>query len=416
MNRDTEIYFSSIIFNGYQDGFWNGLYPELTEGGKFMIDLGRRINPNRFVTRNGEWSLPWNQTLPPEFKMPELDLGFNKTFEQVTNERAQEIKHRINKNDQHFAVMYSGGIDSTVVLSALIKNLSIKELENVVVCASSHAIVENPQFWKKFIYGKFKIIDSAKTKYDDLIEKGYFAITADEGDCIFGTALGLTLYTNYDHYLTKVSSNMRPRLESLKGKFTDPDVHYSAYKDVILEHFKIASNPAFAESFYNKFEKNIQTSSIKINSLHDYFWWMIFNIKYLNCSVRGAIYYNDRVSTEYVVKLGIINWFNGQDYQRWSMVNNNNGQKIIKGPATYKMAARQYIYDLDKNDWYFYFKIKLESLGLSIIHDQDVSNTPLNMRPNARFGIDTDYNLLYIDDPTVQDYIKHHLINYQKDW
>ena len=80
------------------------------------------------------------------------------------------------------------------------------------------------------------------------------------------------------------------------------------------------------------------------------------------------------------------------------------------------MAARQYIYDLDKNDWYFYFKIKLESLGLSIIHDQDVSNTPLNMRPNARFGIDTDYNLLYIDDPTVQDYIKHHLINYQKDW
>jgi len=105
MNRDTEIYFSSIIFNGYQDGFWNGLYPELTEGGKFMIDLGRRINPNRFVTRNGEWSLPWNQTLPPEFKMPELDLGFNKTFEQVTNERAQEIKHRINKNDQHFAVM-----------------------------------------------------------------------------------------------------------------------------------------------------------------------------------------------------------------------------------------------------------------------------------------------------------------------
>ena len=43
MNRDTEIYFSSIIFNGYQDGFWNGLYPELTEGGKFMIEMGRSM-------------------------------------------------------------------------------------------------------------------------------------------------------------------------------------------------------------------------------------------------------------------------------------------------------------------------------------------------------------------------------------
>jgi hypothetical protein len=271
-------------------------------------------------------------------------------------------------------------------------------------------------FWKNFIWGKFRIRDSSQNKYDDLIEAGYVAITADEGDCIFGTALGLTLYSNYDKYLDNVSSTSKVRLEAIKNKLTSADVHYSEYKDIILQHFSIASNPNFAESFYDKFEKNIQTSTVPIQSLHDYFWWMIFNIKYLNCSVRGAIYYNDRVPCERAIKKGIINWFNGTDYQLWSMVNNNNREKIDFGPASYKMAARRYIHDLDKNDWYFYFKIKLESLGLSIVHDQTVIGIPTDLRPNARFGMDSNYNLLYIDNPNVQDFIKSNLIDYKKDW
>jgi hypothetical protein len=416
LQKDSTLYFSSIIFNGYQDNFWNGLRPELSEGGTFMLDLAKRINPNRFVTRNGEWSIPWKQEIPPGFEMPAYDVNFSKSFEQVTDERALEIKRRINENSEMFAVMYSGGIDSTIIMAALIKNLTTAELTHIIVCASSHAIIENPMFWKNFIWGKFRIRDSSQNKYDDLMEAGYIAITADEGDCIFGTALGLTLYSNYDQYLDNVSSTSRSRLEAIKNKLTSADVHYSEYKDIILQHFSIASNPDFAESFYDKFEKNIQTSTVPIQSLHDYFWWMIFNIKYLNCSVRGAIYYNDRVPCERAIKQGIINWFNGADYQRWSMVNNNNREKIDFGPASYKMAARRYIHDLDKNDWYFYFKIKLESLGLSIVHDQTVIGIPADMRPNARFGMDSNYNLLYIDNPNVQDFIKSNLIDYKKDW
>jgi hypothetical protein len=43
------------------------------------------------------------------------------------------------------------------------------------------------------------------------------------------------------------------------------------------------------------------------------------------------------------------------------------------------------------------------------------SNLP-NGRPTARFGITTDYKLLSIDDTSVQEYIRHHLNNYQLDW
>lgn len=416
LKKDDPLYFSSIIFNGYQDDFWNQIREESGEAGKFIIDLGKRINPNRFVTRHGEWSLPWKQELPPTFEMPDYDPLFPKSFSQVTDERALEIKKLINEHNQKFAVMYSGGIDSTIVLCALIKNLTSEELKNVVVATSSHAIVENPVFWQKFIYGKFEILDSASMKYDTLIEMGYRPITADEGDCIFGTALGLTMYTNYDAYLVDMDQESRSRLAAIKGKITSDEVHYSQYKDIIVKHFSQPHDPTFGENFYNKFVKNIETSSVPIYSLHDFFWWMIFNIKYLNCSIRGAIYFNDRIPVKTAIYDWIINWFNGADYQRWSMANNNNGEKIGYSQSTYKMAGRKYIYDLDKNPWYFHFKVKLESLGGSIVYAQNNAGLTKEQHPNARFGLDKDFNILYIDDPVVQNYIRENVIDYKKDW
>jgi hypothetical protein len=224
------------------------------------------------------------------------------------------------------------------------------------------------------------------------------------------------MYTNYDAYLVGMDQESRSRLSAIKGKITSDEVHYSQYKDVIIKHFSQPHDPMFGENFYNKFVKNIETSSVPIYSLHDFFWWMIFNIKYLNCSIRGAIYFNDRIPVKEAIYDWIVNWFNGADYQRWSMVNNNNGEKIGYSQSTYKMAGRKYIYDLDKNSWYFHFKIKLESLGGSIVYAQNNDNLPTEMHPNARFGLDKDFNILYINDPVVQNYIRENIINYKKDW
>jgi len=416
LDKDDSLYFSSIIFNRYQDKFWNNLYSEAPKGGKFFIDLARRINPCRFVTRNGEWSLPWNQEIPIGFEMPEYDPEFSLSFSEVTDRRAGEIKSLINDRGQKFAVMYSGGIDSTLILCSLIKNLTDEELKNVAVCTSSHAIIENPNFFLNFVKDKFTIIDSNTHKYDDLIERSYRPITADEGDCIFGTVLGLSLYNNYDYLVSGLSEDSKRNLESIKNRFTDDSVHYSQYKDVIIKHFSVDTDTKFGEKFYEKFERNIQTATVPVYSLHDYFWWMIFNIKYLNCSVRGAIYFNDRIHCKEAINDWIINWFNGQEYQLWSMANNNNGEKIGLTASTYKMAAREYIYDIDRNPWYFNFKIKLESLGGSVVVSQKLDHLPVERRPNARFGLDKDYNVLFIDDEDVQRYIIKNILKYRKEF
>ncbi len=408
-----KLYFHSLSFNGYQDNTLNNIYKECNTAGRFFIDISKRVNPSRFISRNGEWSLPWDQVLIPGFEMPAYNPNFDMSFSEVTDKRAQEIRTRIHAGEK-FAVMYSGGIDSTVVLASLIKNLTQEETQSITVCASIDSVIENPNFWNTFVLNKFKVIDSKTVKYDDLIEMNLTPITADEGDCIFGTLMGLTLYNNFDYYISELSPKTRERLLLMKDKISSGDVHYSVYKDLIIKHLSVKDNPDFGRLLYEKYHWNIQTSSVPVYSLHDFFWWLIFNVKYLNCSVRGAMYFNDRIDYKTAI-YRIFNWFNGTDYQQWSMVNNNNGQKIKKSLATYKSAARDYIYELDHNEYYKHFKLKLESL-FNIVRTQDVKQLVVNQRPAARIFMTDKFEMLSIDDGNTVKFLKDSLLNYKIDW
>jgi hypothetical protein len=416
LNNNSSLYLSGITYNYYQQDFWESTRAEAGSGGKFMLDLSMLYKPQRFVSRNGEWSLAWPQQIPPGFEMPTYNASFNKSFKDISDDRAREIANLINLKNQKFVVMYSGGFDSTIIMAALIKNLTQEELKNVSVCANGHSMIENPTFWKKFIWNKFKIYDSAQYKYDDLIELGLRPITADEGDCIFGTMSFLELQQNYEYYLEKVSLESRVHLSNLKSKMTSPDVHYSEYKDLIIQHWSTTNSPNLGKDWYDKFDKNIKTATVPIYSLHDYYWWILFNIKWVSCAIRISVFLNDRLDYGTVINDWAVNWFSSVNYQQWAMVNNNNGEKIESGPTTYKMAARKYIHDLDKNDWYYFFKLKLGSLGPNVMYHQEVSNLPKRLTPNARFGIDSDYNLLSIDDRDVQDYIRYHMSQFERDW
>lgn len=420
MKLDDTLYFSNIRREqDEEDSFFYKNYDNLPKSAQFFLDIGNRFSYHRFVTRNeGEWTLPWKQACIPDFVMPKYDPNFKKTFSEVTDNRALEIKSLIN-GGQKFALMYSGGMDSTAVLVSLLKNLSKEELESIVICCSIHSIIENPEFWKKYIYGKFKIFDSNEYLYDDYINMGYRPITADEGDCIFGTSIGLQLYHNYDHYVNLMKEDTRANLLKYKYKISDNDVHYSIYKDIIIRYLALDDTPKgleFGRILYEKYVRNIETSSVPVNSLHDFFWWLIFNVKYLNCSVRGAIFFNQTMPVRQCID-NIFNWFNGYEYQQWSMNNNNNGTKIRKTLATYKHVQKEYIYDFDKNDWYFYFKTKLESLGNLGIKGKNQRDNPNSLVPIRYIvGINDSYEKLDITNLAIQNYFMENLMNYQIDW
>ena len=73
---------------------------------------------------------------------------------------------------------------------------------------------------------------------------------------------------------------------------------------------------------------------------------------------------------------------------------------------TYKWAARKYIYDFTKDDWYLNFKLKIKSLHRLKPQGNERHNVD---NIENRFAIDTNYNLVSLNDPGVKEYIEHYL-------
>lgn len=392
-------------------------YDKLSDGGKFHINVCRLLGNNMLQPRMGEWSLPWNVKVMPGYEMPKYDPNFKKTFSDVTDEFAQQIKYLINTKGLQFMVFYSGGIDSTVCLTALLKNLSARELANIHVNLSMDSIIENPTFFKNHIEKKFanRIHNSDIVDYSKAIHTGYVPITLDQGDTLFGTELGTGMYAKYNELINYISEGSRKQLIDLHDKVISLDTHYSKYEELIIAYFSIPKsgeykfNPDFGKKFYRKVVKNIETSNVPIHTLHDFFWWTIFNIKYMFCAFRAPLHYGDEKDIEYSLKGGIVNWFGTEDYQKWSMANNNNGEKI-SGPShlQYKWAARKYIYEFDKDDWYFNYKMKIGSLRNIFVRNY--------AKMESNFALGTDFKLIPIETPEAHEFLLEKLQNYKLDW
>lgn len=381
-----------------QPFYWASLLlkrPELEElsgtmsaGAQFWIDFYLRNTDNHYMAgaRDGVWRLPWETKVTPNFEIPEYDPKYLKTFEQITDESAMRIARLID-DDCSVVLYYSGGIDSTVVLASLIKNLTKDQLRAVTICMNQDSIIENPNFYQKYINGKMNVLNSNRFTVDQFTQsENVYVITADGGDNIFGTDLGVRFYKHYN---------------------LDPNLPYISHVDELVEHLGTASNIKLGKQLFCKVQANIitKTNKVPIYSLHDFFWWMIFNIKYMHCNQRLAIMYYQGDDLRSAIQERIIGWYTSHDYQLWSMANNSNGQKIGFGATDYKKVARDYIYDLDHNEWYFFFKEKLGSQEYMM----NKSSVPLS----DAFSMDTNYKISKLSDPGVREYVLDALNEYK---
>jgi hypothetical protein len=395
---------------------WSKLYREVPEKARYWLHLARRFRPNTLVARCGVWAAPWPMAVHPQLQMPAYDAAFNKTFSEVSDQRALEIRELIRQG-KRLALFYSGGIDSTVCAVGLLKNLNAEELREVAFCCNINSATENPVFFDKFIRNRITVIDSNRTQYSDLIAQDYYPITADTGDDIFGTEQATQFYFDYARLVNELAAP-GPGRAQLRRYQDDPklmELPYAYFVDLLIPFLSPDFRPGIrpekydrkiGEWLYQKIVRNIETAAFPIYSLHDFFWWIIFNLRYTHCALRGPLFYYSGQDVKTAITKYLVNWFNTADYQRWSMANNNNGQKIRRATAIhYKWAARSYIYDFDRNDWYFKYKIKSVSLYGLLQNNFDAFN--------MLFALDSDYRLHWLSDAAVRHEFEEGLQNFQ---
>lgn len=302
-----------------------------------------------FYNRKGTNFLPtkYNMQNLPGFCMPNIDPNYNNSWEQVSDKRCVEL--RKTHFDRPWTVLWSGGIDSTVIMTSIIKNLPKSDYENITVACSAMSIWENPRFYFDYIKPNFKIVHSEWATSKEAIDQEVYMINGEPADQLFG-GVGIS-----------------PNLIFHDASFMKKNIR--THKNNAIDFLSSKTDKKFAEWYCDVVITNAATAGVEINTLHDMLWWANFNHTWAAIKFRYLLYghwKNIKNASFFLDKF--IHWFDSDDYQSWSLYNQTNDQVFNKTAAEYKLAAKKYIYSLDRNNYYYTYKTKTGSGDISFLN------------------------------------------------
>lgn len=292
-----------------------------------------------FMPSDRSRDVAWGITTLVEDRYPDLSIPYINTFAETTDLRAQELIGVVDNKDLPIVVYWSGGIDSTVILSALIKNWPKHLLDRVLVKMNRASYFENPWFFDK-------VITKNNLKIQDLIGdwQDYFILTGSCADSLWVQADVVEL-----EILWPGSSKW-----SMVSK-----------KDSLIQWISSKSREEIAHKMYDMVVESSQRVGVELDTFEDFYWWWNFNFVYTGQLYK---YLDDYCSAQSRIDLSLwrqqhLGWYHTDSYQSWSAWNRSNGIKINKTVRSYKWPAKQYIFELDGNHWYRDYKTKIGSGG-----------------------------------------------------
>jgi len=285
-------------------------------------------------------------------------------FETQTDLRSLELKEKL-KTFERVYVFWSGGIDSTLVLTAILKNWSMSELQSLTVVCNHNSIKEHSSFYHRFILNKLDTVStdlfySDKEKFDS---KNIYVSTE--------TADALIAYSEIKEFGSRYP-----------GLFKKS---YKKHTKEILEYF---GNDYYAYHSYEQILSSLKKNSVEVDTIFDFLWWINFNWGF-DLEVYYMLWtysiWPEHIDTRSFLQNNIFDWFKTVEYQNWSVGAIGSSDKIRDTIESNKFVYKKYIFDFDKDLEYFLYKTKEPSTSLNkdIMHGKKV------------VAIDKDWTLYY---------------------
>lgn len=307
-------------------------------------DIHRVIGLNvSLIDRTDTIKMPFNFKIYDEFRMPRLNHQFNLSYEDCCNNRAIELLNHARTIDKPLTVLYSGGIDSTLILVSLMKNCNPIELrELITVSLSSDSIVENPNFYYDYIRKCFNITSS--DNIGSYFDQSSIIVGGEFNDQLFGSdALG-AIYREFDYH-----------------KIND---RYD--RQFITQWFIIKGmSSASANRWYELIDSQIKTvAQCEITTNFHFLWWLNFCFKwqsvFFRILARVDVNMRSYITSDFVQQY-FYHYYSTDDFQQWSMLNHD--KKLVDNWNTYKTEAKRVIYEFNHDRDYMDNKIKIGSLA-----------------------------------------------------
>lgn len=360
---------SSLIYYSSVDVFLDENNQKLLDkipGGSEFSYVNKSFAPNLFICdRTGVITTPIKTKVLPMAVMPAFQKIDN-SFSDVCDARAKELLTKAEQTNRKLVVMYSGGVDSTLILCSLLKNATDEQLKNVIVLLNQDSIDENPNFFRDYIIKKFNCISSYKFSY--YMGNDNFIFTSGEnGDQLMGS----TLIREYRK--KKIPDDV---FKSVEGN-----------EHLIIDFFKTQGGSIYSENLFHLYKKMADAAPIEIDTIYKYFWWMNFCLKWQNVYVRMLVFSQHRSTLK--LDENYTSFYGTQDFQLWAM--NNCDNLLVKEPYNTKMTMKDYILDVN-GDADYINKPKIGSLGALFKRKANVMSIDENLKYSDDFPGEEYYN------------------------
>ena len=340
-------YSSGTIFHN-RDKFFKQEFEDNQYGLKTFFNIFKTFAANMsFHDRSNIITTPFNVKTIPEFELPTLTPSLD--FEEVCDNRAIELLDRAIKTNRKLLVMYSGGIDSTLILVSLLKNASHKDLKRYVhVLMSDESISENKKFYNDYVSRYFNISNSYMFNHF-MCSTEYIFITGEGNDQLFGSQV---LINNV----------------LLFGQ-TPWEVPVS--RELIVKYFRNATDTDDeAEQLFDILNSVCLAAPIPIDTMYKWFWWINFTCKWQSVFLRSASFVKKQNEQNLKLFDNYEMFFSPQEFQLWSM--NNSNLLIGDSYKQYKKVCKDIIYNFNKDENYRDNKLKHGSLRAVLLKKPSV--------------------------------------------
>lgn len=261
--------------------------------------------------------------------IPEIG-NFNKSFRDCVVERAKEL---ISLNKK-INVVWSGGIDSTLVLFALLEH--VNDPKQITVYGTYTSILESGELFDKVIIPSgvnYYIKVSSVRDFDDRPEDEIF-VTGFFGNQLFGPV---------DNFTT---GEVKTEISYFHHQFNNPDP--------LIDYSKCVT-----DEFHEFILPSLQASPKKIETLRDLRWWLIFNFDWHTAE------YATRLNTKQ--QNNQYHFYNTEDFQRYVLSTKEPFTKDVNNPLTHRWVMRELIEEWSGDSYYAWNKPKgVSNLGNAI--------------------------------------------------
>lgn len=319
---------------------------------------------NDLRSRSLPFTTPWlNQTHLDYMQLPKLSYT-NKSLSDIIDQRAIELHEIACRDNKEVWIMWSGGIDSTTLLSAFIKNIPANELKHrYSIVMSANTIAENFYFYQKFVHNKFDCINWLELDLTEELLQNTIVLHGDPANAL----LSIPTVAAFQNLIPD-KKHLLPFRENIGTLIDGVNSFVGINKNV----------PAgWTEWYVNKLASSIPQLE-QAQSIAAFWWWHYVNFKWHGSMLRP--FYFTRKTVDKTITPDEFRYYYdtcfyiNEDFQNWSY---SNIERMAEDPFNYKPLMRDYIFDVDQNQLYRQYKKFKGSRRTNLNTAYGDSNIPL---------------------------------------